>query len=294
MTDFITSSIGTFFALSMFIFQPLIDTVPILVDFVSTAFLNVPRIHSSPIDRIDTIKHYLSTYLQKLNVRLGVEGVRVTSLWLQGLGGTWRRTGDMGKVIMLGWVILGIMLVIGVTTFRLFPRPVGLPDDIILVITDVSKTHMLDDTRSDAPKPASEFSSTSTRTNTATSTAGSQSSNGNQSKVTMYRTHRTHPVAPPHLILLRYIYPKESSYWPAYYLQSFHRAQQSLMQQDELTGGHVDAPPSSGTRGNKDGCVGKIILDKKMVQRDLKNGVVGFREGYTSLVSMSMSSARSS
>jgi hypothetical protein len=48
---------------------------------------------------------------------------------------------------------------------------------------------------------------------------------------------------------------------------------------------HVDAPTSSGTRNNKDGCVGKIVLDRRVVKRDVKDGVVGYCEGVSGTVS---------
>ena len=48
----------------------------------------------------------------------------------------------------------------------------------------------------------------------------------------------------------------------------------------------MDAPTSSGTRNNKDGCVGKIVLDRKVVRRDVKDGVVGYCEGITGTVSL--------
>lgn len=47
----------------------------------------------------------------------------------------------------------------------------------------------------------------------------------------------------------------------------------------------MDAPPSSGTRNNKDGCVGKIVLDKNVVKKHLKDGIMVFREGVKELVS---------
>jgi len=48
---------------------------------------------------------------------------------------------------------------------------------------------------------------------------------------------------------------------------------------------HVDAPTSSGTRNNKDGCVGKIVLERRVVKRDVKDGVVGYCEGVSGTVS---------
>ena len=51
---------------------------------------------------------------------------------------------------------------------------------------------------------------------------------------------------------------------------------------------HVDAPTSSGTRNNKDGCVGKIVLARKVVKRDVKDGIVGYCEGISGTVSLIM------
>ena len=47
----------------------------------------------------------------------------------------------------------------------------------------------------------------------------------------------------------------------------------------------MDAPPSSGTRNNKDGCVGMIVLEKKIVREHLKKGVMEYRRGLKGLVS---------
>jgi hypothetical protein len=97
------------------------------------------------------------------------------------------------------------------------------------------------------------------------------------------QSRQTELYCPPDRVLRQYSFPKYSSTWPAYYLQAFAKAQESLLKEGNI---HVDAPTSSGTRNNKDGCVGKIVLDRKVVKRDVKDGVVGYCEGISGTVSL--------
>ena len=113
---------------------------------------------------------------------------------------------------------------------------------------------------------------------------------------------------PPHLILLRYIYPTSSN-WPPAYLQAFARAQASQLSSSPpssyitsatfnskiMTVGrqgiqtqtqmqtHIDTPPAANTRGQRDQTAkrsnGKIFLSRKAVRRDLEDGEIGLRAG---------------
>jgi len=133
---------------------------------------------------------------------------------------------------------------------------------------------------------SSKYSSTSTN-RTSSTTATNTSSNTSNDNISEYVNQANLPDQnrtriPPHRILEKYICPKYSSTWPPYYLQAFHKAQESALKEGNI---HVDAPTSSGTRNNKDGCVGKIVLDRRVVKRDVKDGVVIYREGITGTVS---------
>jgi len=132
----------------------------------------------------------------------------------------------------------------------------------------------------------SKYSSTSTN-RTSSTTASNTVSTTSDDNVTDNQTRNISPNhnkdrIPPHRILEKYICPKYSSTWPPYYLQAFHKTQESALKEGNI---HVDAPTSSGTRNNKDGCVGKIVLDRRVVKRDVKDGVVCYREGITGTVS---------
>lgn len=136
---------------------------------------------------------------------------------------------------------------------------------------------------------SSKHSSTSTNRTSSTTTTNSTntSSNTSNDNIIEYVNQANLPDQnrtriPPHRILEKYICPKHSSTWPPYYLQAFHKAQESALKEGNI---HVDAPTSSGTRNNKDGCVGKIVLDRRIVKRDVKDGVVCYREGFTGTVS---------
>ena len=90
---------------------------------------------------------------------------------------------------------------------------------------------------------------------------------------------------PPHLVLIKYIYPT-SSIWPPHYLQAFARAQASQLSTIDAHSGtqtHMDTPPAANTRRMRDETAkkwnGKIVLSKKGVRRDLQDGKVGLRAG---------------
>jgi hypothetical protein len=88
---------------------------------------------------------------------------------------------------------------------------------------------------------------------------------------------------PPHLVLQKYIHPYPSSYWLPYYLEAFEKTKDSLKRGEAAS--HIDAPPSGNTRRSKTEWAGKIVLDKKILERDLRDGKIGLREGVDHLVS---------
>lgn len=107
--------------------------------------------------------------------------------------------------------------------------------------------------------------------------------------------HRGPTPDPPHLVLLKYIHPT-TSIWPPHYLQAFDRAQASQLSSLDAHHGttsgsgtktktltHMDTPPSANTRRQRDMTAkkwnGKIVLSKKGVRRDLREGKVGLRAG---------------
>lgn len=204
---------------------------------------------------------------------------------LQFFEGRWDGFKDIGKWIMVGWAVgLGIMIV----TLLMMWFGAGIPESLESdhSIPEVFQGILLDHQGSARTKIDMEFSSTSTtRTNTSATTATTTTTTITDSTNDELIQNRNHVFrVPPHKTLARHILPDKST-WHPYYLQAFHRTELSLIQQDAIAGGHVDAPPSSGTRNNKDGCVGKIVLDKNVVKKHLKDGIMVFREGVKELVS---------
>lgn len=136
---------------------------------------------------------------------------------------------------------------------------------------------------STASKSKRGFTSTrSSCTQTTTSTAPTTHENGAKGQ------ERRDPYAdrqPPHLTLLQYVHPN-SSHWPPYYLQAFRKAQESVEKMKEgMATSHIDAPPSGNTRRSKTDWTGKIVLDRRVLERDLMEGRIGYRDGVKDMVS---------
>ena len=219
--------------------------------------------------------------------------------------------GSMGRLILLGCEIgIGILVLGDIMAYLMAYLSASenhfTPEDhsVLLttgfmesaITTHDSEASVLDQrsslvaSSSSSSETSFKFNSTSTtRTNTATTTT-TTAAKTNENDLENHRTispnlSSSGPYTPPQFVLRRYICPKNSSIWPAYYLQAFRKAQESLTKEGNI---HVDAPTSSGTRNNKDGCVGKIVLDRKVVKRDVKDGIVGYCEGVSGTVSLLM------
>jgi len=48
---------------------------------------------------------------------------------------------------------------------------------------------------------------------------------------------------------------------------------------------HIDAPPSGNTRRSKTDWTGKFVLDRTVVEKDLIEGRIGYRDGVKDMVS---------
>lgn len=48
---------------------------------------------------------------------------------------------------------------------------------------------------------------------------------------------------------------------------------------------HVDAPVSGNTRRSKTDWAGKIVLDRRVLEKDLLEGRIGYRDGVNNMVS---------
>jgi len=48
---------------------------------------------------------------------------------------------------------------------------------------------------------------------------------------------------------------------------------------------HIDAPVSGNTRGSKTDWAGKVVLDRRVLERDLLEGRIGYRDGVKDMVS---------
>jgi hypothetical protein len=193
----------------------------------------------------------------------------------------WEGMDNIGRLVLLGCEVgIGMMVAFDLMVYYTSNATTVLLEDNPVVHNN--EASLPDDPSLSQAETSSEFKSTSTnRTNTtATTTTTISTANSNENNLEDHRNISPHrnpsqDYIPPDRILQQYIRPK-SSFWPPYYLQAFHKAQESVQKEDNT---HADAPPSSGTRNNKDGCVGKIVLVKKIVKKDLKNGVVGLRKG---------------
>jgi hypothetical protein len=269
------------------IFQPLIDLLHVYLRIVVVA---------------ETIKLRMFIILHRLPTKLRELGKGCTVIDPRTYMAKWNGMEDIGRWVLLGcemWI--GLLVLWDIMAYysrsAVHPTPPGYSMTGFEehgTTTYDPEVSILDQRLSQKPSPnsnsgtSSKFSSTSTnRTSTTTTTTNSPNTTpadnitDNQDRTTS--SNQTQARLPPQLVLRQYIYPKYSSTWPAYYLQAFNKAQESLTKEDNI---HVDAPTSSGTRNNKDGCVGKIVLDRRVVKRDVKDGVVGYCEGVSGTVSL--------
>jgi hypothetical protein len=312
MLDWLPRS-TTFPSFSQITFQSLLDTMRNIIDFIFTPlidFVYVPSIDNVQVYlrmTAETMMLQIFIILHRLLNRLKEIGERYTPTDPRYYMGRCEM-GSIGRLILLGCEIGIGMLVLGdVMAYYSRSAVHSIPAEHSTATTAVSTEHATTNHDSGVSvfdqrsfqKTSSSFNSgtsskfssaSTTRTNTTTTTTNtttittpdeditdhqSQTNSSNQNEVRL----------PPQFVLRQYIYPKYSSTWPPYYLQAFHKAQESLTKEGNI---HVDAPTSSGTRNNKDGCVGKIVLDRKVVKRDVKDGVVGYCEGVYGTVSLMM------
>ena len=274
-----------------------------LIDFVYAPFIDL--LHIDPQAVLGMMKSRMYIILHRLLTKLGEIGERYTPTDPRYYMGRWEM-GTIGRLILLGcemWI--GILVLWDVMAHYSIPaghstsvRPSA--PAVTVSMENAATTHdsgaLVPDQRSSHNPSSSsnsgissQFSSASTSrtnsTNTTTTTTNTTPDANiqyqNQTMLPNQNQHQARP--PPDRVLQQYIYPKYSSNWPPYYLQAFDKAQESLLKEGNI---HVDAPTSSGTRNNKDGCVGKIVLDRKVVRRDVKDGVVGYCEGITGTVSL--------
>jgi hypothetical protein len=277
-----------------FIFTPLIDFVP-SIDIIQVYLRMTAK---TMILQIFIIVHRLLNRLREIGERYTPTDPRYYMGKCE--------MGSIGRLILLGCEIWIGMLVLGdVMAYYSRSSVHSIPAEYSTAATAVSTEHattnhgsgvsVLDQRSSHQMSSglntgtSSKFSSASTtRTNTTTTTTNATAIIAPDEHTTEYQGRTTspnqnQPRLPPQFVLRQYIYPKFTSTWPAYYLQAFHKAQESLLKEGNI---HVDAPTSSGTRNNKDGCVGKIVLDRKVIKRDVKDGVVGYCEGVSGTVSV--------
>jgi hypothetical protein len=309
MIDWLPIS-STFPSFSQITFQSLLDTMRNIIDFIFTPLIDF-------VPSIDIINVYLRMTAKTMLLQIFIIVHRLLNR-LREIGERYTPTdpryymgkcemGSIGRLILLGCEIGIGMLVLGdVMAYYSRSAVHSIPAEYSTPKTAVSTEHATTnhDSRVSVLEPrisqeisssynsgtSSKFSSTSTkRTNSTTTTTTTAKGNATPDD---YQGQTISPVQnenqvrlPPQLVLRQYIYPKYSSTWPAYYLQAFHKAQESLTKEGNI---HVDAPTSSGTRNNKDGCVGKIVLDRRVVKRDVKEGVVGYCEGVSGTVSLMM------
>jgi len=256
---------------------------------------------------MEMLKLRIHIILHRLLTKLGEIGERYTPTDPRYYMGRWEM-GNIGRLILLGcdmWI--GILVLWDVMAHYSTPAVQSTSVDPSAPAVTVSMENAATTHDSGASVPhqrlshntssnsnsgtSSQISSASTSrttsTNTTTTTTNITQDNEieyqNQTIPPNQNQYQARP--PPDRVLQQYIYPKYSSSWPPYYLQACNKAQESLTKEGNI---HVDAPTSSGTRNNKDGCVGKIVLDRKVVRRDVKDGVVGYREGVSGTVSLMM------
>jgi len=279
------SAVDAFFSLIDFVLEPLVETAAHLSSYIPPHLLN---------------PSYLSTDHSGLQEGWGPVFSRGGSDLMK----KWKEVEDIREAITTGWTALIIIIILAHVIFYTRRNETGqtpannsatfVKTNNGSVETDISTLlgYEVGSESSSASTSRSNSGSTPSLRATAAASSSQLPTNG-QPNANDSQSHNRTPLTeaahasntPPHLVLIEYIHPKLSSFWPAYYLRAFHRAQQSSLGQTNAMGGHVDAPPSSGTRNNKDGCVGMIVLEKKIVREHLKNGVMEYRRGIKGLVS---------
>ena len=228
-----------------------------------------------------------------------VYGTCIPSISTEHVEVLWAGLGYVRKGILVGWVILGVGISLVLiwswllsrwNAKSVLPRILFENDNVLdnpLPNFILGSSPRVEGSRSTSTSTASNskrgFTSTpSSRTQTTTSTAPTTHENGAKGQ------ERRDPYAdrqPPHLILLQYIYPN-SSHWPPYYLQAFRKAQESIEKMKEGTAtSHIDAPVSGNTRRSKTDWTGKIVLDSRVLEKDLFEGRIGYRDGVKDMVS---------
>jgi hypothetical protein len=303
---------NTFPSISQVTFKALLDAMKTIIEFIFTPlieFVYVPftdLLHTNLLEVEEMTKLRMYIILHRLPTSLRELGGTYAPIDLGYYLGKWKGPDSIGGLVLLGCEIgVGVLVLGDVMAYYSRSAVHSIPAEYSTPTTAVSTEHATTNHDSGVPvldqrssqKTSSSFNSgtsskfssaSTTRTNTTTTNTTtittpddnitdhqSQTNSANQNQVRL----------PPQLVLRQYIYPKFTSTWPAYYLQAFNKAQESLTKEGNI---HVDAPTSSGTRNNKDGCVGKIVLDRRVVKRDVKDGVVGYCEGVSGTVRLMM------
>jgi hypothetical protein len=203
---------------------------------------------------------------------------------------TWEIGYYVGKSIGIGWAILASLIILAFVwpwiRFRLYTKnaltPVPIDRDYHNDIFTQSAPLIIEPDpprrKDNSKKHFISSSSARTSTSSSTTTASTSHSTTTNNETEMQTT-------PPHLVLQKYVHPKRSSFWPLYYIEAFKKAKASKLKMGQAAASHVDAPPSGNTRRSKTEWAGKIVLDKKILERDLRDGKIGLREGVDHLVS---------
>lgn len=213
------------------------------------------------------------------------------------LGRTLDSMEPMERVILLGWVGVGVIaLLLG---WQMYQKSRSmLRSDLTPTTNTYQNTDMTDFPPTDSTLGPISTTEKLTTTSTPTVRTHTQSLRAlaarprPKSSPTSSPIHpSSHSPIPPQDQLLKYIHPN-SSLWPVYYLRAFRLAIESLHSQDGYYPlSHQDAPVSVNLRQRENGrrrgraWNGKVVLSRRKVIEDLGEGVVGLRKGVEGLVS---------
>jgi hypothetical protein len=310
MIDWLPRS-TTFPSFSQVTFKALLDVMKTIIEFIFTPlidFVYVPftdLLHTNLLEVVEMTKLRMYIILHRLPTSLRELGGTYAPIDLGYYLGKWKGPDSIGGLVLLGCEIgVGVLVLGDVMAYYSRSAIHSIPAEYSTATTAVSTEHATTNHDSGGvsilePRTSQEISSSynsgtssnfssasttrtnTTSTNTTTITTPDDNITDHQNQTNSANQNQVR--LPPQFVLRQYIYPRFASTWPPYYLQAFNKAQESLTKEGNI---HVDAPTSSGTRNNKDGCVGKIVLDRKVVRRDVKDGVVGYCEGFSGTVSV--------
>jgi hypothetical protein len=204
------------------------------------------------------------------------------------LSDLWRQLGDIGKVIVVGWIV-GLSLIISII---IYDYATIVSAEQVPPFTTQLLVPLADATTKSNSVQEDEFTSTSSSRTTFTAASGKTTASYSTYKTTdTGNSNSNQDRLPEHLQILSYLYPN-GSFWPAHYITACKNAEMTMSrQEDDLALVTYDTPCSSNTRRSKAETIrqlkGKITLSRKAVERDLREGLVGYREGVVEMVSMS-------